>query len=197
MAMILRNVHTKLGAVLPHTWQVAQEITGLWRLYFVWGIGPTGEHRQGRALDFMTYDDGTVAEPGPRRDKIGQAIADYLVVNHHRLGVWYVIWKRRIWSINYPASGWRRYDGTNPHIDHVHVSFINDPPAYVPSGNEDDMANADDVLAAIGELSEDEAARYKALLKNVQQEDPRWAQLKVDLARLEAKLDALTTAPPP
>jgi hypothetical protein len=34
----------------------------------------------------------------------------------------YVIWNRRIWSRDRAADGWRRYDGVNPHVKHVHIS---------------------------------------------------------------------------
>lgn len=190
MAINLPHVKTSLGAVRPHTGQVAEEIANRWLLYFVWGIGDTGEHKAGRALDFMTYDDGSVAHPGPRRDKIGAAIADYLVANHDRLGIWYVIWDRHIWSINFPLTGWRPYNGTNPHVDHVHVSFISEPPAYRPPGD-DDMGNADQVLAAVSALSDKTQKQYAALLKNQQQEDPRWHELFQRLDELEIAVKAL------
>lgn len=179
-----------------HTAQVAQEITERWVLYFVWGIGPTGEHAEGRALDFMTYDNGTVLHPGPARPLIGRQISQYLVDHHLRLGIWYVIWNRRIWSITRPGKGWIPYTGDNPHTDHVHVSFLDHPPSYVPPINEaqgDDMANADEVLAAVTALAAKEEARYKALLKNVQQEDPRWVALNKRLDDLEAALKALAS----
>lgn len=143
----LPHVHTALGDVRAHTLQVAGEVTHRWQLYFVWGIGPTGEHHEGRALDFMTYADGTVKKPGPKRDVIGQQISAYLVKNYKRLGIWYVIWNRRIWSITYPNAGWKPYSGDNPHTDHVHVSFVESPPDYRPpiddSGGDMPLSDAD------------------------------------------------------
>jgi len=35
----------------------------------------------------------------------------------------YVIWNHRIISTDRLGEGWRRYDGSNPHTKHVHVSF--------------------------------------------------------------------------
>lgn len=34
----------------------------------------------------------------------------------------YLIWRRRIWSRERAAEGWRPYTGTNPHDKHCHVS---------------------------------------------------------------------------
>ena len=34
----------------------------------------------------------------------------------------YVIWDRQIWSRSRSAEGWRRYSGSNPHTQHMHVS---------------------------------------------------------------------------
>src|SRR5690606_9497715 len=65
----LPHVVTSLGSVRSHTRLVAAEITQKFQpIYFVWGIDPTGEHAQGRALDFMTYElGGGVDSPGPIR----------------------------------------------------------------------------------------------------------------------------------
>lgn len=42
----------------------------------------------------------------------------------------YVIYNRRIISTNRLAAGWRRYDGPNPHTNHVHVSVATDARGY-------------------------------------------------------------------
>lgn len=192
MASPLPNVKTSLGKVRTHTVQVAQEIAEKWPLYFVWGIGPTGDHKAGRALDFMVYDNGTVLKPGAARPVVGRQISEYLVANHQRLGIWYVIWNRRIWSTTRPGKGWIPYDGDNPHTDHVHVSFLDKPPTYAPPpAPEDDMANADEVLKAVLSMAAKNEAQYQALLKNVQQEDPRWTELFKRLDELEVTVKAL------
>lgn len=77
------------------------------------------DHPGGLALDFMT--------------RSGQALADYARVNAQPLGVNYVIWDRRIWSRAKSEQGWRPYSGSNPHIDHVHVSFVDTPPGRAGS----------------------------------------------------------------
>ena len=52
------------------------------------------------------------------------------------LGVEYLIWDGRIWSISRDAEGWRPYDGggmhdpgdvTGGHYDHLHVTVSQNP----------------------------------------------------------------------
>ena len=161
------HVVTSLGSVRTHTRRVAEEITQLFQpIYFVWGIGPTGEHAQGRALDFMNYElGGGVNSPGPIRLAFGQKIADYLWANRKRLGVWYVIYNGKIISTTYPNSGWRTYTGSNPHRDHVHVSFASNPPAYKPPATPeppkewDELASKKDIKDAYREVLREELNR--------------------------------------
>jgi putative cell wall-binding protein len=89
------------------------------------GLGSTSEHKEGRALDFM------LSVNVPEQKAAGDALTQWLtgkdangVVggNARRLGVMYVIWNRKIWSV-YNSSGWRTYTGPVPHTDHVHTSF--------------------------------------------------------------------------
>jgi hypothetical protein len=77
------GVHTDLGPILADTKLVAYEVVKAARaaghpLFFVWGIGGTGDHKAGIALDFMVYADGTTAHPGPIRVEVGNWVADYL-----------------------------------------------------------------------------------------------------------------------
>lgn len=75
------------------------------------------DHPGGYALDLMTNDIG-----GPKlRNPKGDAIASYLIANSARLGVKYIIWNGQSWN---PQRGtWAPYKGSNPHTDHVHVTF--------------------------------------------------------------------------
>ena len=58
----------------------------------------------------------------------GGPLADYAKANAKRLGVLYVIWNQRIWSVARSSEGWRKMEDrgsdTQNHKDHVHVSFI-------------------------------------------------------------------------
>jgi hypothetical protein len=59
----------------------------------------------------------------------GTPLAEYARENANTLGVSYIVWNRQIWSKKRAAEGWRPYTGTsNPHTDHVHISFDEKPP---------------------------------------------------------------------
>jgi hypothetical protein len=67
------------------------------------------DHSLGRALDLMTSN--------------GDPVADYLVRNAAALGVQLVRWNRTEWRISQRGPQLERYDGANPHRDHVHVEL--------------------------------------------------------------------------
>ncbi|MDT0203299.1 hypothetical protein [Nocardioides sp. AE5] len=73
-----------------------------------------GEHSQGRAIDIMVS--------GAR----GWEIAEYVRANASALGVEYVIYAQKIWSVDRSGEGWRgmedRGSSTANHYDHVHVT---------------------------------------------------------------------------
>jgi len=134
------GVHTDLGPILHDTKLVAYEVVKAAAaaghpLFFVWGIGGSGDHKNGIAIDFMVYGDGTVAHPGGPRLDVGNWVADYLWANRHRLGVRYTIFNRRIRSTTgTPPNVWLAYHGTpDPHTNHVHMSRLQSGrPAYQP-----------------------------------------------------------------
>jgi hypothetical protein len=96
-----------------------------------WGIsrfctsGGTSEHKEGRALDW--HMDSRKAKD---RAKVDQAIK-WITANNgevaYRLGIMYIIWNQKIWSIYYQELGWRkmasRGSWTANHKDHVHISL--------------------------------------------------------------------------
>ncbi|MGN0064332.1 MAG: SH3 domain-containing protein [Nocardioides sp.] len=73
-----------------------------------------GEHGQGRAVDIM-ISGGT-----------GWEIADFLRENYAALGIEYIIYSQKIWSVERSGEGWRgmsdRGSVTANHYDHVHVT---------------------------------------------------------------------------
>jgi hypothetical protein len=145
----LPNVRTSLGPVKPHVLKVAEEVTSLWPIYYLWGAPGrgTGDHAKGLALDFMAYDLGAgVDRPGPIREFIGWEISSYLLEHHERLNLSYIIWNRRIASAK---SGWewRPYDGDDPHTNHVHASFkpTGTYRPVAPEIGDDDMQLSDHV----------------------------------------------------
>jgi hypothetical protein len=82
-----------------------------------WGgmSGSGGDHGSGLALDIMCSG------------SLGDAIASWVRSHASKLGVSYVIWSQRIWSVQRSSEGWRsmedRGSTTANHYDHVHVSM--------------------------------------------------------------------------
>lgn len=205
------KLETALGKVRPHTLAVFEELAAKYEIHFAWGIGATGDHKAGKALDLMAYERGTgPSHPGPIRKGWTSTVANYVWDNRVRLGVDYVIHDQVIISNNpkgYAWAGpagstWHKYPGDS-HANHVHVSFEEKPPAYKPPAaakppaakpvkESDAMANATnataEVLAAVKALDGTVRAEYAAILKNVQQEDPRWRDLTVRLDALQAQV---------
>ncbi|MGL5827817.1 MAG: hypothetical protein ACRCYU_23865 [Nocardioides sp.] len=76
--------------------------------------GGGGDHPLGRAVD--------ISVSGSR----GAQVAEFVRANAAALGVSYVIYQQRIWSVERGGEGWRgmpdRGSATANHFDHVHVS---------------------------------------------------------------------------
>lgn len=95
------KVHRAVCAAFP-------EVTtyGTWR--------SDGEHGQGRAVDIMISGE------------TGWSIAEMLRDNHVELGIEYIIYAQKIWSVERSGEGWRgmsdRGSATANHYDHVHVT---------------------------------------------------------------------------
>ena len=78
-------------------------------------------HNTGMAVDFMVYSDSAK----------GDQLAEYLTKHMDELGIYYIIWKQRLYmsqqNIYGPANTWNimpnRGGVTANHYDHVHVSF--------------------------------------------------------------------------
>ncbi len=97
------------------------------------------DHPSGRGVDVMIP--GYQATAG---HQLGQTVAAWLVSNHARLGVRYVIWDAHIWNVERAKEGWRACgasascysgpDDTAAHRDHVHVSVFGDQAGAGTSG---------------------------------------------------------------
>ncbi|MGW5363062.1 hypothetical protein [Actinopolymorpha pittospori] len=83
------------------------------------------EHKEGRALD-IGFDARTTRGYNQGNDFLHWLLFPDQYGNPNamarRLGVMYVIWNHRMWRA-YNPRGWRLYTGSNPHVDHVHISF--------------------------------------------------------------------------
>lgn len=103
-----------LGPVLPHVAAAANTVGPMFGITTAYGwraSDPFPDHPSGRAVDFMT--------------NAGDALAQYFVAHAAEWGVDYIIWNRRSW--NSVRKTWVAYTGSNPHIDHVHVTFFATP----------------------------------------------------------------------
>ncbi|MBD8606838.1 peptidoglycan-binding protein [Aeromicrobium sp. CFBP 8757] len=76
------------------------------------------EHSEGRAMDWMV-DTRRPAERAAAADFIAWVTRDG-GLNARRLGIMYVIYNKKIWSVYNAKAGWRK---SYAHTDHVHVSF--------------------------------------------------------------------------
>lgn len=88
-----------------------------------------GERGAAKAWDFMA------------RGRTGDLIASFAKTFARQLGVMYVIWNRRIWSVARASEGWRPYTryGSNAtpsqaHTNHVHVSLFDKGGMLRPGG---------------------------------------------------------------
>lgn len=95
-------------------------------------IGGTSEHKEGRAFDWkLNYNNAT------QRDIAETTIDWWTDTDQHgnacaiarRQGIMYFIWNSKIWGAyrspnsSCKTAGWKAYTGTNPHTDHVHISW--------------------------------------------------------------------------
>jgi hypothetical protein len=111
-----------LGAVKPHVKDAAYALGPKhgFTVIYGWGLGstPNSDHPKGLALDFMTKSRAQ-----------GDALVAELIANAGSYSVKYIIWYRRIWE----DGQWRTYSGSNPHTDHVHVSFKDTASGTIPT----------------------------------------------------------------
>jgi hypothetical protein len=79
------------------------------------------EHPKGRACDWSLQKTGFSSFDTDKEFKYGNNLMAFLVRNGEELGIYYVIWNKKIW---FPANGWSNYHGVSDHTDHVHVSML-------------------------------------------------------------------------
>jgi Peptidase family M23 len=94
--------------------------------------GQKSEHPLGRACDGTFGNSIGTAATGPALD-LGWKVTNWLKLNAETLGVEYLIWQGRIWSVARASEGWRPYDGggmhdpnsvTGGHYDHLHFTVV-------------------------------------------------------------------------
>ena len=112
----------------PRAERVQQLVAEVFGVTDIGGFAKDGhvagsDHYTGRAVDIL------LLPLGPESTALGWRIAIHLQSNARPLGITYLIWQGRIWSVARAAEGWRPYrhpsGGTNStlmHLDHIHVS---------------------------------------------------------------------------
>ncbi len=98
------------------------------QVHTFYGVGSragTSDHPAGRAVDFMIDGYRT-----PAGRAVGWQLAEWMRANAGSLGVTYIIFDLKIWTVAQADAGWRPYtrygpapDDTLAHRNHVHVSF--------------------------------------------------------------------------
>lgn len=124
-----------LGPVQPQTAALANTIGPMFKIKTVGGwraSDPYPDHPSGLAADFMV-------PLTPEGELTGNALAAYVQENAAQLGVDYIIWNQRTWSLARDDEGWRpmqdRGSPTANHRDHVHVTLSGDAsPTAGPPG---------------------------------------------------------------
>ena len=101
-----------------------------------WGCWRRGdsrsEHPDGRACD-GTFGNPIGAPATGHALTLGWQVTNWLKANARTLGVEYLIWQGRIWSVARDSEGWRPYGGggmhdpgsvTGGHFDHLHWTCV-------------------------------------------------------------------------
>lgn len=104
-----------IGRYVHATWPQIKDVGG-WR-----PSDPFPDHPSGRAVDIMMPNAGA-----PKDVPLGNAIAKYFQENAAEYGIYYMIWRQRIWKATDPVGQWTgmsdRGSPTANHMDHVHIS---------------------------------------------------------------------------
>ena len=94
--------------------------------------GTKSEHPLGRACDGTFGNSIGTAATGPAL-ALGWKVTNWLKANAETVGVEYLIWQGRIWSVARASEGWRAYDGggmhdpngvTGGHYDHLQFTVV-------------------------------------------------------------------------
>lgn len=102
--------------------------TTAWSCFSPQRPGQVSEHSLGRACDGTFGNSIGHKATGPSLT-LGWQVTNWMKANARTLGVEYLIWQGRIWSVARSSEGWRAYNGggifdpgsvTGGHFDHLH-----------------------------------------------------------------------------
>lgn len=88
--------------------------SGIFNCRNIAGSSVRSLHGEGRAADLGVR---------PLDAPYGHEAASQLLAFSAEIGIQCIIWSRRIWSGSQPFAGFRPYNGSNPHTDHLHVEL--------------------------------------------------------------------------
>jgi hypothetical protein len=107
-----------VNPLAKNTWnEVNSQFQGL-KFLGIWG----DEKHQKSVSDHNTGDALDIGITGLEQ---GTTIAQKLIGEAKDKNIKYIIWNKQIWNPSI-SNQWRPYNGSNPHTDHVHVSFNRD-----------------------------------------------------------------------
>lgn len=139
-AVLAKETHMALvrgGTVLPHVQAFADAVAAATGADS-FGTYPGHDPTEDRAVDCFVP---VFTVP------LGTAIADFAIANMERYGIWYLIFRQRIYNPEI-GSYWRpmedRGSPTQNHFDHVHLSFYETapiPPPIPPTSEEEPMSH--------------------------------------------------------
>lgn len=125
---------TTNGKITARTANVLAQIrqkfpNSAWSCYRL-DAGLKSEHTLGRACD-GTFGNSIGHRAAGHSLTYGWQVTNWVKANAATLGVEYVIWQGKIWSVRRASEGWRPYNGggmfnprsiTGGHFDHLHVT---------------------------------------------------------------------------
>lgn len=121
-----------LGKVQPQTAALANTLGPKFNIETIGGYrasDPFPDHPSGLAADLMI-------PPGDKAT--GDKLAAYAKENADELGIDYIIWYQRTWSVDRDSEGWRdmapRGSKTADHKDHVHITMKADAEPVAADG---------------------------------------------------------------
>ena len=113
----LERTNPQVQRIAADVWYRFPEI----KTQYGWRRDVTPDHPAGRAVDVMIPNHRTSSSK-----TLGWAIANYYRANAKELGISYIIWDQKIWSVARNSEGWRsmasRGNDTANHKDHVHIN---------------------------------------------------------------------------
>lgn len=124
---VATDANYNLGPVKPQLTQLVNILGPMFDIKTVGGYrasatDPNG-HPAGLAADFMV-------PLTPAGKAQGDALAAYAQAHARQLGIDYIIWYQRIWSVARADEGWRRMEdrgsATQNHMDHPHINVLPD-----------------------------------------------------------------------